>query len=404
MKKNRILYFLLLMLIIIYNIIISDYISVLMLYVLLFIPIISLLHIVLSYVSIKYNHYIDQKNVVKGDMINYTIEIINNNRLLLYCPMNIYLSHEKLLVNKEFESDFFVLFPRETKKFKIPIHCKYRGNYNIGVSTIVIMDYFGLIKIKYKNIKNIKVLVYPNIEILNYFPVKSIEYEDIQLFNHNIFGEKTNIHDIRSYQKGDPLKLIHWKLSAKKGELLVKDFSSNNHKKVCILIDCKRLTKNEDENIIIEDLLIESVVAIIYYLLSKRESVQLIYELDQLVDKQAINIESWDIIYEDLARLSFIGNRSIEELLDINYNKLITNQCSTVVIATSELTEQLYISTLKLKRQGYDVHIMTIGNSKNQLFKKIMNQCLLEQIKVYQLSQEKKLQSIIEGVFHDIKI
>ena len=46
--------------------------------------------------------------------------------------------------------------------------------------------------------------------------------------------------DIRSYQPGDPLKKVHWKLSLRKRELLVRKYDEPILREVLILMDCSR--------------------------------------------------------------------------------------------------------------------------------------------------------------------
>ena len=43
--------------------------------------------------------------------------------------------------------------------------------------------------------------------------------------------------DIREYQPGDRLQHIHWKLSAKRDNLLVKEFESNAEVSLCLLLE-----------------------------------------------------------------------------------------------------------------------------------------------------------------------
>ena len=44
--------------------------------------------------------------------------------------------------------------------------------------------------------------------------------------------------DIRSYAPGDPMKKIHWKLSLRKQELLVRRFEEPAQPEALILMDC----------------------------------------------------------------------------------------------------------------------------------------------------------------------
>ena len=49
--------------------------------------------------------------------------------------------------------------------------------------------------------------------------------------------EKIEISDIREYVTGDPLKSIHWKLSSKAEDFLVRDYDTGSSKKTLIFCD-----------------------------------------------------------------------------------------------------------------------------------------------------------------------
>jgi len=63
------------------------------------------------------------------------------------------------------------------------------------------------------------------------------------------------------------MKKIHWKLSSKMNELLVKNFEGSSHASSAILLDLKKSNRSFEENSIIEDMLIEASIAVIYYCL-----------------------------------------------------------------------------------------------------------------------------------------
>lgn len=59
----------------------------------------------------------------------------------------------------------------------------------------------------------------------------------------NVIGDDSSeVLDTRSYQEGDTLHQIHWKLSAKMDELLVKVYSASADRAVCICMDWYRKT------------------------------------------------------------------------------------------------------------------------------------------------------------------
>lgn len=102
---------------------------------------------------------------------------------------------------------------------KLPTeHC---GKLYVQMHKPAVYDYLGIFQLKIKNTNSQTVLILPE-------PVEMDIPES--LFNHlhprwrrkpgGGFGEN---HEIRQYQPGDNLNQIHWKLSAKVGELMLRE-------------------------------------------------------------------------------------------------------------------------------------------------------------------------------------
>ena len=103
---------------------------------------------------------------------------------------------------------------------KIPLETKHCGAYSYKLSKLKIYDLLGFFHFDLNVNKDIEFLVKPSPEMPGYMP--------------DMFGFKaknlrksskpnSEIYDIRDYQAGDPVKSIHWKMSAKKDKYLVKE-------------------------------------------------------------------------------------------------------------------------------------------------------------------------------------
>ncbi|TCT16718.1 uncharacterized protein DUF58 [Natranaerovirga pectinivora] len=399
MKKNRITYLCLLGFFLLMSIIKHSYFSNIILYTLLFLPIFSLIHIIFTYFNFRFSHQVDERIIVKGDYIQYTCEIYNSNKILVYCPMKVKFINENLFYKEGSKSHFFTLFPGQVEKIQIPIECKYRGNYNIGVKSIVIMDYFGLIHIKYDFIETIKLLVYPNIEKIRYYPIKPVIFENSLSLQKNLFQDKTNIYDVKDYSLGDPLNQIHWKLSAKYNELKTKQYSSSLQKKTFIFLDNQKFDKDSETNIVLEDLIIEALVSISDYLLKRQIPVELYYHDKDNNLFEGINYSDWDTIYEVLAKVQFLAKADIERLIknfSLASKYYSDNHGANIIFASNRLSESIIELLNGLKLQGFEITLLLAVKEEkieNSLLEKIEDL----KIKIFTLKQGKTLQTIIEG-------
>ena len=103
---------------------------------------------------------------------------------------------------------------------KIPLDTTHCGAYSYKLTKLKIYDLLGFFHFNLTINKDIELLVRPTPEMPGYMP--------------DMFGFKakslrksskpnSEIYDIRDYQPGDPVKTIHWKMSAKKDKFLVKE-------------------------------------------------------------------------------------------------------------------------------------------------------------------------------------
>lgn len=93
-----------------------------------------------------------------------------------------------------------------------------RGEWTIGPPTVVLTDVLGLFVRSVEPASTASVVVYPSLTDLR-------GHESIAgLFERGAIAERQAFDTIREYAPGDPLRDVHWKSSAKRDELIVKEF------------------------------------------------------------------------------------------------------------------------------------------------------------------------------------
>ena len=84
-----------------------------------------------------------------------------------------------------------------------------------------IYDYLGLFRLKIQENAPIAVVVYPMPVTVNYIP--ELERYTSSAWRPKAGGGFSENHELRLYRPGDKLNQIHWKLSAKKGDMIVRE-------------------------------------------------------------------------------------------------------------------------------------------------------------------------------------
>ena len=79
----------------------------------------------------------------------------------------------KTIFENQFQVRKFSLLPFSSRNYAFELQCNYRGNYEIGISSIEIEDFFGLFKFRYNVFEPKQVTVYPRIIYLDKFRLKT---------------------------------------------------------------------------------------------------------------------------------------------------------------------------------------------------------------------------------------
>ena len=144
----------------------------------------------------------------------------------------------------------------------------YRGNYDIGVSDLYCTDIFRMIR--YRCDVNIfkQIFVMPRQVALPARPNMDTS-EELTVTTSRLSGQdNTEMSDIREYRRGDSLRSVHWKLSSKSEELIVREYARNAKQQMVIFCDtAKRYADNDkrfesDVNELACDAVVEAALAL----------------------------------------------------------------------------------------------------------------------------------------------
>lgn len=119
-----------------------------------------------------------------------------------------------------------------------PVHC---GFARICVAEMRVFDYLGLFSAKIRIPALARTIaVVPQIQEINAEALtdfKGTKETEQEAVTAAVGMDSQEIFDTRVYHQGDMLKNIHWKLSAKEDELLVKEFSMPEGKMISVYLD-----------------------------------------------------------------------------------------------------------------------------------------------------------------------
>lgn len=377
MKKNRILYFSLFTLALLFIYFYGGKIPYMFFYIVAITPLVSIFLTTIAFLRFTYFEEIDEISIVKGEEFNYILNICNED-FFLYPYISVTFSDGNVFLGKQLEKESFSLLPFAKKTFQFKAVAKYRGEYEIGIKSIEFEDYLGIFKLTHKPKSSKVIKVYPRIVELSDVKLKPMLLSESHSVPNSLSENANTTSDIREYMYGDSIKRIHWKLSSKTDKLLVRKFDATSKANTALILDLTKLNHSPIDNLSIEDALIECVVSFAYYLSGNRVNVSLIYYKNEYTEIKAQNILQFQDIYEVLSKITFNRNAvEVKDLLSMYVQNNILKKSNILLftpIVTSDLFDELYKVTLA----GFDVNLIYVSYTNNEPYNEEKDKMLKE--------------------------
>ncbi len=150
--------------------------------------------------------------------------------------------------------------PFSRRTFRQVIACPHRGVYEAGVTRISVEDVFGLVRLsRNPDARLVKLEVLPRVSEVA--PLELTAIDQGPEFRSRAAEDNASPSDVRTWQEGDELKKIHWKLSLRKRELLVRTYEESARPDTLIIPDLAELTALRDQQLTLEDCVCEAALS-----------------------------------------------------------------------------------------------------------------------------------------------
>ena len=122
------------------------------------------------------------------------------------------------------------------RTYVLQFHVNRRGVYDLGECILTVTDPLRLFRISRRLIADEKLTVFPTVLPLEKLRISLTSPLDGQRVKFAPNYDVSQLAGVRPYES-DPMNRIHWKMSAHKGELMVKEFAPSASKTVVILLN-----------------------------------------------------------------------------------------------------------------------------------------------------------------------
>jgi len=289
----------------------------------------------------------------------------------------------------------YCLLPNASEKMETKIRCNYRGEYFIGANAIEIMDFLYLFKITYPITSKLKVTVLPRVVTIGRLGIAPAQ-KDAKYFPY-LFNSVKDAMDIetRKYQAGDSIKQIHWKVTAKKNQLFSRKYSSNPKSETLIIMDLQPIKEDELTNIIIEDQVIESTLAITNYCMDNNTQVKIYYDQDGPQKAYIGGKIDFDLFYQLCVRMRFRAGMPAYQLLEESHKNALDS--NFYIIVTHNLTHELYTTIQRVLEEGNDLAVLLMKDFLGPEEEDIVQHLKFAGIPLKQVTREEEIGEVLNS-------
>lgn len=247
---------------------------------------------------------VSNQAVFKGEEISYTVSV--RNRSPFFYPGAVYRFYWEELATPEGDENLGVCEPFKGQVRNYKLKLPYRGVYDIGLESMTVTDMLGLFSRKIESKDNLTLTVFPEQDDSFAASIVSGHRHRETVVSRSPLNEDfTSIADLRKYTPSDSLRKIHWKLSAKRGELIAKNFQSFESNRTILLLDTRKLPLPTKERAEFEDKMISCLAAGIDFCAFNNMPASLIYGSPGVDEVQLSGLEKGYGVYPLLAEIPF---------------------------------------------------------------------------------------------------
>ncbi len=241
----------------------------------------------------------------------------------------------------------FVEWTRE-----IPLAANHVGIYETSVDSAVVVDLFGLFRFhKTPDARTAALTVLPRP-----FDIDKPRFllgEEGATALSRTQEDYTSPADVRAYRPGDAMKRVHWKLSSRRRELIVRQFETPAPPDTLILLDTAvpaGAEKGSERGYALRDALCETAVAIAQLQTADGSPVRLPLYGENAVEYTSDTEGSLTLLKQMLARQTFTGREDFSRVLNLELRRM--RRTGATIIITTRLSAAVVDAVSSIRRMG----------------------------------------------------
>lgn len=356
------------------------------------IPVVALIYVIYVYRHFKIYQGVGTRTVVKGEAVPYSFQLCNEDWVSYHSIKVHFLKERSYVIDGKEETEYCML-PGEKQSLSSMMVCNYRGEYEVGIESVKITDFFGLFPITYPLISKLKLTVLPRVITLMDSKLIAVSVEAKQNRIPIKKQEEELTAETRKYTYGDTKKMIHWKLSAKKQELMSRVSIGIPESEVLLFWDLTEIKGKTIEVLSHQDLIIESILALANYCLKRKVACKVFFSEGDIKIQQVYNETDFQTLYDKCSKVVFNASFSLIDLLERSTKNAYESQ--QYILVTSSLTKELYRQLLPIYAKGNRVTIIFTEGTPKEENKSLIRLFIEAHLQVVCIGMETRLEEVL---------
>jgi len=207
-----------------------------------------------------------------------------------------------------------VLMPGRSVSMRYRLTCPKRGYHRIGPLVMESGDLFGLQKRFRTGVQQDYVSVLPTIAYIDTFAVSAKRPQGPVRSTHKIYEDPTRLSGLREYERGDPMNRIHWKASARTGDLFTKTFDPTSVSGGTLILDLHDETYVPQDREARMELAVTTTASIAYLLQSSGEQVGMITNGLDAAEEAQYEVDAKSSLARDDVAESVVGESESDRI------------------------------------------------------------------------------------------
>ena len=302
--------------------------------------------------NITYIEMSDLTNCERGTEIDFSVHM--ENKSLLFFPkvdINFYIS-DLFGCDDTITTTVITLVPKEKRQFDFSVRFDHIGIYSAGVKKIKIHDLLGLFTYEMVNKKEYRVNVAPKLFDIASLQISNSTMTESQKMVIPTVIDGSDYAGVREYVWGDPIKTIHWKLSARTETYMTKQFESYGVTGISIILDFLSPKYDAETLMCIFDGIVETALSVAEYARENGMEYELLFP-DRKGEKRKDSVQHAADYVDVIQNMPKITTEKSE----MTGVKILEDEChnlysqGNIAFCTANITDEMVNLLVEIKNQ-----------------------------------------------------